>query len=405
MNIFKILASGDGSIKEPNVSAFLSFLLDPKKDHGISDEFLKRLLRLHYKNNINININDKRLDFLVDKNKYIRNFDSLTGLNIKVLLEQTFYEGKKGKEIVDIVLLCYENVDKNTGETIAKRFLSKHDIGDLKHIFLIENKIDPKAKKEGQLKSQYYQTIEALKEIMPEIENVHDRISLIFISPDDEYMNIEFENTKFDDFNILKSHFYWNTDNDDFVNDNTICNILKNILNDEMNGNIEAINDYTKYTIKSFIKFIVSNFKSLIQEDLDGKWQKTILSEEDYWNTKQLHPHKGLALNIKNRLVLEYKINPKYTPTYIAFKYKFKNFCNIKLNKSNIIISIQKDPTILWDDFKIDLKKQYNGIVFNENTSYNDSWFELKIKDFDEFEAIALPLLTLSWKYLDKKIN
>ena len=46
MNIFKVLADGDGSINEANISAFLSFLLNPKNDHGLNDELLKRILTL-----------------------------------------------------------------------------------------------------------------------------------------------------------------------------------------------------------------------------------------------------------------------------------------------------------------------------------------------------------------------
>lgn len=33
MNIFKILASGHGSISETNISAFLGYLLNPNEDH------------------------------------------------------------------------------------------------------------------------------------------------------------------------------------------------------------------------------------------------------------------------------------------------------------------------------------------------------------------------------------
>ena len=43
MNIFKTLASGSGSINEPNVSAFLGYLLNPKEDHGLGDAFLKKI--------------------------------------------------------------------------------------------------------------------------------------------------------------------------------------------------------------------------------------------------------------------------------------------------------------------------------------------------------------------------
>ena len=45
MNIFKTLATGDGSINEPNISAFLGYLLNPNEDHGLRDELLKRLLK------------------------------------------------------------------------------------------------------------------------------------------------------------------------------------------------------------------------------------------------------------------------------------------------------------------------------------------------------------------------
>ena len=44
MNIFKILSSGDGSIKEPSISAFLGYLLDPRQEHGLKDGLLKALI-------------------------------------------------------------------------------------------------------------------------------------------------------------------------------------------------------------------------------------------------------------------------------------------------------------------------------------------------------------------------
>ena len=44
MNIFKILSSYDGSIKEPNISSFLAYLLDLNEDHGISDLLLRSII-------------------------------------------------------------------------------------------------------------------------------------------------------------------------------------------------------------------------------------------------------------------------------------------------------------------------------------------------------------------------
>ena len=44
MNIFKILSSGDGSIKEPNISAFLGYLLDPNQEHGLLKALIDPLI-------------------------------------------------------------------------------------------------------------------------------------------------------------------------------------------------------------------------------------------------------------------------------------------------------------------------------------------------------------------------
>ena len=44
MNIFKILASGDGSINEPNISAFFAYLIDPYEGHGLGTKMLQRFL-------------------------------------------------------------------------------------------------------------------------------------------------------------------------------------------------------------------------------------------------------------------------------------------------------------------------------------------------------------------------
>ena len=58
MNIFKTLASGSGSINEPNVSAFLGYLLNPKEDHGLGDAFLKKFLEPLLDKNDNLNYNN-----------------------------------------------------------------------------------------------------------------------------------------------------------------------------------------------------------------------------------------------------------------------------------------------------------------------------------------------------------
>lgn len=75
MNIFKILARGDGSILEPSISAFLGYLVNPSADHGLNDVFLKRLLE---------KFNDQFFTDLDDLSIHSDNYD------VEVYFEQAF---------------------------------------------------------------------------------------------------------------------------------------------------------------------------------------------------------------------------------------------------------------------------------------------------------------------------
>lgn len=102
MNIFKILANGDGTINEPNVSAFLGYLLDPKADHALGYEFLKAFLEPVLAGE----------DFKVEKYDY------------QIFYEQAFKEENAKKQIVDVVIVCYE-VQLGTGrESFVKEFMA-----------------------------------------------------------------------------------------------------------------------------------------------------------------------------------------------------------------------------------------------------------------------------------------
>jgi hypothetical protein len=269
MNIFKILASGDGSINEPNVSAFLGYLINPKADHGISDELLKRILKNLYDKN-----NQSALkDFLVDSNKDVRNLSMHSNFEIEILLEQAFKsEHIEKKEIVDIVILCFEkNIEKK--ESLAKVILADNNKGDLKHIFLIENKIKDNATREGQLINQAKSSVDALKKILNKSESEIEKIiSLLFVTPEGDKSALQFSEFERDSkISIPKAHVHWNSENE-----NSIMSYLKDILKEEAEGNVEAINEYTKYTIKSFITFIQNNFKSALEEELETEVTRDI---------------------------------------------------------------------------------------------------------------------------------
>lgn len=89
MNIFKILSSYDGSIKEPNISSFLAYLLDFNEDHGLSDLLLKSIL-LNFKE-VNQNFFNK-----------IKLAD-LTQYDVKINPEYSVFLGNKRRDI-DIVI-------------------------------------------------------------------------------------------------------------------------------------------------------------------------------------------------------------------------------------------------------------------------------------------------------------
>lgn len=243
MNIFKILANGDGSIKEPNISAFLGYLLNPYEDHGLGFEFLERFLDRFFV--------DEEEDFNVQ------------GFDYEIVFEQAFRDEKKTKkEIVDIVILCFENNKGRYKELIAESMTKQ--TRELKYIFLLENKVTTHSIKDKQLEAQFKNTIKTL-----DIDE--SKVISLYVTPEDSKYDEVFE--KFVE-NEHKAHYVWKSKNED--NQNDIYKILLNIIEDESKGKIEVMNNYTKHTLISFVKFIENNFKSQKEEEKvrknDGKY-------------------------------------------------------------------------------------------------------------------------------------
>jgi len=264
MNLFKILASGDGSINEPNVSAFLGYLLNPNADHGIRDEFLRKVMGYLYKTN-----QETARNYMVDKKSRIRDLSANSKFEVKVLLEQAFKsKDTEAKQIVDIIILCYEKT-YNQNESLAKLEVANNNRGELRQIFLIENKIKGSSSRENQLIDQYTSTRDTLILLLDKSEDeIEKLISIIFVSPggsqaQQQYSKLETDSLK----NIPTCHLLWS----DESNEDTIVAFLKEILQKESSGEIDPINDITKHIIKSFVTFIICGFKSSIEEELDGK--------------------------------------------------------------------------------------------------------------------------------------
>jgi len=255
MNIFKILANGDGTINEANVSAFLGYLLDPNQDHGLGYEFLQRFLELV-------------IDF-EQNNATVREFD------YNIILESAFKDTQDKNSIVDLTILCFKNISTNKKQSIAVDLMKNER--SLEYVFLIENKIRNSSITLGQLEKQYRSTLSEI--------NANDSISIpdekvysIYLTPKDKANNQGFSNEFKRLSNIEKEHIFWNED------DNSINEMIKKLIQDESNGQIEAINEYTKHTLISFSRFIENDFKSEIQEKKENKqglFQKDISSTLD----------------------------------------------------------------------------------------------------------------------------
>lgn len=268
MNIFKVLGNGDGRINEPNISAFLGYLLDPYQDHGLGDLFLYRFLS----QTTGEEFNTKKYEF-------------------EILFEQAFTVATKS--IVDIVILCFKITESGKENKVENILQSTKK---LEKIFLIENKIakvadesSPKKnensnakttteKSDSQINIQRTNTISRLKELGVELPD--DSIFTVYITlGGDKNAKNNFEELKTDN----KKHFVWNSQEQegDIQEEDDIFTLLQQVVKDENAGEIEPINIYTKQTIIAFLQFIKSGFKSQLIEKKertnDGSYTKTFI--------------------------------------------------------------------------------------------------------------------------------
>lgn len=319
MNIFKVLSSGDGSINEPNVSAFLGYLLNPNADHGLNDRFLKsiilELVKAYPQTSLyhlidtdikkekikceNINgLNDMSFFSNYEIEVYFEQAFSKEGIsNIIMIDDKTIEEielieedfdiskddtispqdfdsnpiSRKGqKQIVDIIIKI-TGLKKHQNQKEDVMFLEKEVIA----VLLIENKINNGSGKEMQLICQYLYSHEKLrKNSIPE-----DRIFTLFITPDSDKYSRQFES-------FMKPHSYiinengnkevrkiqpkgyqlfWKKQNNEQSSD-SIMKKIEDMLyvplgNIDNNLKIEPLNTYTETTIKAFYSFIRDDFK------------------------------------------------------------------------------------------------------------------------------------------------
>ncbi len=300
MNIFKILNSGDGRLKEPNLSAFLAYLLNPKADHGLGSDFLGKVLQVFIDEHAKGSKEEKFLQPLwsteetndeEEDKPYILDMSINSRFNVDVVLEKALRKieenqeekeeesRKKGKtkEIVDIIIKITEH--KKTG---------KEDVGNLFEkeepvvLILLENKIKKGKKIREQLSQQYEASIKDLPNRMPEDEwfKWKKNICTILISTGEKEICEQFQsfkNPKSDDHlekhNANSIHLSWNdVDVDDSYEQpsGSIKRILIDLLKENMDGTIPPINTYALDTMKALINFIEDDFRSDADDQQHG---------------------------------------------------------------------------------------------------------------------------------------
>jgi len=301
VNIFKILSSGDGSIKEPNVSAFLGYLLDPNKEHGLKDYLLKIVLE-------KLNENKTITSLMVNEN--IVNLTNDSDFKVVIELEKTVKIDSGTTRKIDIVINIYKE-------------------SELVFVLCIENKIKINSVTENQLNEQ-------LEGIKKEIEI--NRIGFIYLTPE-SCLKCKEEYKYFQDSNsdILSMHLSWNND---------IYNSLVAMLEQESRGTIEPIFEYSKYTIKAFMNFIKTDFQSYKEEKSDINKKDTTK-----WSFNKINnlSRAKLALNIitkyvdvNNGTTLE-EITKKFGSNSVAME----NVAKTKDNNSNKKTYYTKDEELI----------------------------------------------------------
>ena len=224
MNIFKILSSYDGSIKEPNISSFLAYLLDLNEDHGLSDLLLKSIIA---------DFKEKNVKFF-EKLK----LSDLSQYNVHINPEYSVFLNNKRRDI-DIVIEFY---DENKAEPI--------------YTLCIENKIT-----DGSIQKNDNQLREELEGLQKEYSDNEWKTDIYFC-----FLTLEDSPKSNEEFNAFmydkKIHLFWK-------GEKSIKSKILDILEQERTCEIDPVSEDSKFLIKSFLSFIRTDFKSTLEEKSD----------------------------------------------------------------------------------------------------------------------------------------
>lgn len=223
MNIFKILSSYDGTIKEPNISAFISYLINPYEDHGLKHWFLFELI----KRTASFDLLDEPLGEFRSK---IGSRDYVVKIRPEFPVDIEFNEKYKRRDI-DILIEIFKNDHEQPTYAIC-----------------LENKINEASIAD---QDQLADEIQGLKQLYSS-EEEKTKIGLIYLIPKFT-PRAELSYNKVD---CNKKVILWSLDDD------SISSILRKILRKESEGFIDPLCDTIKHTLRAFLAFIENQFRN-----------------------------------------------------------------------------------------------------------------------------------------------
>ncbi|MBK8516214.1 MAG: hypothetical protein IPL55_07960 [Saprospiraceae bacterium] len=158
--------------------------------------------------------------------------------------------------------------------------------------------------------------------------------------------------------------------------------MLLELISDNSLGRIEAINEYTKHTLISFIQFIENDFKAQIiekRENAEGKYKKDIYNNIEDYSSK----YADNLNDVSNSLLLEFNKYLKHEHANLFLKYNKTSPIVVQQNpKSGKIFACHRNGKNIEYHFVISNKS--NASAVTKLKSYLDA------KGFKYFEDWAI---------------
>jgi len=369
MNIFKILGNGHGSINEPNVNAFIGYLLAPYEDHGLGTSFLKRFLT-------SLDLDD---DLSSSEDETINNLYRSSHL-YRVFFEQEFIEEteESKSKIVDIILVEYKI--KNAEQAIGKKRQAFKDFfsstPEATNIYLIEVKINEGAKTNKQIEEQYKATKSVLSN-----HKIEGDIKTIYLTPDSTSYKDEFESSEIGE----KYHLKWPI----------LRETISDLLMDESKGDIEPIDNYIKHTLKAFATFIENGFKSEVKEkerrsnyvDIKYDIESFLQDYENLFTRAAVEKISGFKKYIDSKMNEFADLSIRHSKTHpCSVFYKGKKIFSLSARGKNLRV------VSYYTNYDIRETKDYSDNLSSDFKGYrelNENEFEWrKLKNLNEIKRL-----------------